>query len=553
MKKLLATILALVMALSLCSVSWATEYNGFVKGEKGANGMDTYSVDVTSQEQLQAAVKATDCFGANMIINIKNDITITGSWEPGYINGYGKSGKAGTGVVTVNGNGNKIIGLSDMLFSGSWAGKCALIVNDLTIANANIKVEKDDETKSKGVGAFLGSAEATTEVVFSNCHLVASHVEGGHWTGGFVGYSAGYSGDGSVFQTVKFTGCTVSGSTLTGKGSVGALMGHATGNAWTSVEVKNTSVTANEVTSTGSSDNKAGALFGTTGAAGTEKNGKTGGIVVEAVVEGNTVKSNGTPVTTIYGRQGSSEGKLELTGGCYDKMPIAEGDASWAAPNGSLAMAEVTGESGKITYNYGTDYIQAAATAEGVKTIIIKNGDVQLTGVNSGVTVKNTGEGKVTVNGTKEVKKGDAPYTVPTKTSGGYYYYPSTPGITAELNGTNKSATDYPGGDYGLVFRSTAAFSTFQGVQVDGKTLAKSNYTAEEGSTVVYLKAAYLKTLAAGKHTITILSTAGNTSMDFTIGGKSSSPQTFDAGVGIYTVTAVLSVTGMAWTAKKRH
>ena len=34
--------------------------------------------------------------------------------------------------------------------------------------------------------------------------------------------------------------------------------------------------------------------------------------------------------------------------------------------------------------------------------------------------------------------------------------------------------------------------------------------------------------------------------------GKTS-PKTFDAGVGIYAVTAVLSVTGMAWTAKKRH
>ena len=30
------------------------------------------------------------------------------------------------------------------------------------------------------------------------------------------------------------------------------------------------------------------------------------------------------------------------------------------------------------------------------------------------------------------------------------------------------------------------------------------------------------------------------------------SPKTFDAGVGIYAVIAVLSVTGMAWTAKKR-
>ena len=34
---------------------------------------------------------------------------------------------------------------------------------------------------------------------------------------------------------------------------------------------------------------------------------------------------------------------------------------------------------------------------------------------------------------------------------------------------------------------------------------------------------------------------------------KTGSPKTFDAGVGIYAVTAVLSVTGMAWTAKKRH
>lgn len=31
------------------------------------------------------------------------------------------------------------------------------------------------------------------------------------------------------------------------------------------------------------------------------------------------------------------------------------------------------------------------------------------------------------------------------------------------------------------------------------------------------------------------------------------SPKTFDAGVGIYAVTALLSVTGMAWAGKKRH
>ena len=235
--------------------------------------------------------------------------------------------------------------------------------------------------------------------------------------------------------------------------------------------------------------------------------------------------------------------KLTVTGGAFsnDVKDYVAAD---------LTTANIT-TSGETTYYVGKETVEAAAAkAPSGSTVTVTQGDAALKNVPSGVTVKNTNTGNVTVNGGTKVTMGNENgYTVPRS----YYYYPSTPGITAELNGTNKSATDYPGGDYGLVFRSTAAFSTFQGVQVDGKTLAKSNYTAEEGSTVVYLKAAYLKTLAAGKHTVTILSTSGNTSMDFTIGGKSSSPQTFDAGVGIYAVTAVLSVTGMAWTAKKRH
>ena len=234
--------------------------------------------------------------------------------------------------------------------------------------------------------------------------------------------------------------------------------------------------------------------------------------------------------------------KLTVTGGAFsnDVKDYVAAD---------LTTANIT-TSGETTYYVGKETVEAAAAkAPSGSTVTVTQGDAELKNVPSGVTVKNTNTGNVTVNGgTKVTKDNENGYTVPRS----YYYYPSTAGITAELNGTNKSATDYPGGAYGLVFRSTAAFSTFQGVQVDGKTLAKSNYTAEEGSTVVYLKAAYLKTLAAGKHTITILSTAGNTSMDFTIGGKTS-PKTFDAGIGIYAVTAVLSVTGMAWTAKKRH
>ena len=138
-------------------------------------------------------------------------------------------------------------------------------------------------------------------------------------------------------------------------------------------------------------------------------------------------------------------------------------------------------------------------------------------------------------------------------TTGGYYYSPSTPTITAALNGAaTKSATDYSGGIYGLTFKSTASFSSFQGVQVDGKTLDKSNYIAEEGSIEVYLKAVYLQTLAAGKHTVTILSTEGNATAEFTIGGSSTSPKTADAGVALYAAAALLSTAGLAWSSKRR-
>ena len=276
---------------------------------------------------------------------------------------------------------------------------------------------------------------------------------------------------------------------------------------------------------------------------------------------------------------------INVTGGPVDKTEndgaIQDGAAiSVVDRTGYKGLSDVTVTGGTFTAKAGNDAIKAYNWANNTETEFTAKDNVAVTGgtfssqvpseyvaADKRVRVDNANSYTIVTNGSitsgtyteeptvapgyKAVKNDDNTWRVERTSSGGYYYY--GPSITAVLNGTNKSATDYPGGDYGLVFRSTAAFSTFQGVQVDGKTLAKSNYTAEEGSTVVYLKAAYLKTLAAGKHTITILSTAGNTSMDFTIGGKSSSPQTFDAGVGIYTVTAVLSVTGMAWTAKKRH
>lgn len=152
-----------------------------------------------------------------------------------------------------------------------------------------------------------------------------------------------------------------------------------------------------------------------------------------------------------------------------------------------------------------------------------------------------------------------SPFVISTaaqSSSGGGYYYggASTPSISAvKTADAAKSATDYTSGIYGLTFRSTAAFSGFKGVQVDGRTIAAANYVAEDnGGIEVYLKAVYLRTLKDGRHTVTILSDAGNVTMNFTIGGVDS-PTTFDAGIGAYIGMALVSMGGMAWIRRRKR
>ena len=141
----------------------------------------------------------------------------------------------------------------------------------------------------------------------------------------------------------------------------------------------------------------------------------------------------------------------------------------------------------------------------------------------------------------------------PAGSSGGSSGGGTWPSITAEKTSPDAhSATDYTGGIYGLTFRSSASFASFRGVQVDGKTIDPSNYIAEEGSIVVYLKAVYLRTLKPGKHTVTILSSDGDATTSFTIGGNSS-PATGDAGLLPYAALALTGCTGVALTLRRKR
>lgn len=130
----------------------------------------------------------------------------------------------------------------------------------------------------------------------------------------------------------------------------------------------------------------------------------------------------------------------------------------------------------------------------------------------------------------------------------------STPDIQPILTAENaKSATDYSGGIYGLTFRASTGYGSFKGVKVNGKTIGAGNYIAEEnGGTEIYLKAAYLQTLAPGKYTMTVMTESGEVTTEFTVGGVMTAPKTADAGALVYLAMALSSYTGTALVARKR-
>ena len=160
------------------------------------------------------------------VIELLDDINMTGkNWTPVGVDGYN-----GQGVITLNGNGKTITGLSAPLFAGGFAGKSGIVIKDLTIAGADI----NDTTNDQGIGAFINCVDSMTRIELDNCHLKNSKIvsTGGARVGGLIGWTSGYNkpNDGPVDTKVTLTNCSVENVTIEAKGSVGGLIGHAGAN-----------------------------------------------------------------------------------------------------------------------------------------------------------------------------------------------------------------------------------------------------------------------------------------------------------------------------------
>ena len=523
MKKLLATILALVMALSLCTAAWAETTADCTGSCEHEAAIDSTHYD-TLQEAFDA-VKTGETVTLLKSITLNNSVTCLVNGIT--LNGNGKTITCATATKdTLNTTGKTAIS-----FGGKNAAGTVVWCTGVTVQNL----------KMEGMARFALYFHGGTVSRLENVNI-----SGNYW------YAINLFGT----HGATMVGCNISNSADLGNANEGGA------SIWSNVSSSNPLIL---------------------------QNSDVGIIGINKYTTDNTlapkikIEQGAKAQIRTYDDGVVSQNKALCiypeSAGTYSIYEQVDGSSTWTEIEDAYVAQTANGNKyislvGAVAAAGNNGTIKLLKDAD-LGTQTIDNLTVDLNGYKLGVeqvtitgmlSVKNdTGEGRVTGiggdNTANKIKAAsgyeaewvDGVIVVKKTTSNSYSYSPTIYAVKTAADA--KSATDYSGGIYGLTFIYTVNYSSFTGVQVDGKTLAKGNYIAEANgiNTEIYLKAVYLQTLAAGKHTITGLSPAGNASTEFTIGGKTTAPQTFDAGIGVYAVTAVLSITGMAWTAKKRH
>lgn len=263
---------------------------------------------VMTTAELRATLTAfTSAGSGDNIIEIGKDIVLKEgeTWTPAKVDGY-----HGAGVVTVFGNGHKISGLNAPLFAGGFAGNSGIVVKDLTLDGVKI----NDATSNLGIGAFVCDVDSMPTIELDNCHLTNSEMisTGGARVGGLIGWTSGYNkpNDGPVDTYIKITKCSVEGCTISAKGSVGGIIGHAGCNPATFHTITDCAVKNCVLTSTDDGGWRVGVVVGTA---------NVGKLTINNITEsGNTITQTGKTApehSNLYGRfVPDSTGELVIDG-----------------------------------------------------------------------------------------------------------------------------------------------------------------------------------------------------------------------------------------------
>ena len=483
MKKVLATILALVMALGLTATAWAAQPTPPAVAEK----------DGTTYTDLHQALEEAKNGGT---VKLLRDVELTDTWTP-----VGDSSTPFKG--TFDGDGHKITGLK--ITSGSYIGLFGYVGEGATIKNVNL-VGASVSGESR-VGALIGRIVGDATV--SNCSVdSASKVVGsGSNTGGLIG---------EAFGTIT--------------GTITVNLDHLTNHA----AVENTA----------------------------DAHSRAAGIIAQvtrgAIVTISSCKNHG-PIKTNNGyaggivaaKQGSSKVSFEncsnagaLTGSYTGSLIAWLVGGNWLSmTNSGDARAAI----GAVNIS-GTDGYTFYFTIDGEEYYIRKQGDTE--GSDTDTPFSELWDGKKTID-RAYMDRIIAFFNYAKSEQGEGGSFAAYPSDRAELFGHAWNTSDHTRMD--SMFGSNGwpeLLSRYNEAEKVNMTREMTN----DDFKVIWDKNILYSAPAPAPTPDSIPSTGGyyyypsTTTNDTTKG----SPKTFDAGVGIYAVTAVLSVTGMAWAAKKR-
>ena len=474
MKKVLATILALVMALSVTTAAWAAQPTPPAVAEKGG----------TTYTDLHQALEEAKNGGT---VKLLRDVELTGTWAP-----VGTSSEPFKG--TFDGDGHKITALN--ITSGSYIGLFGYVGEGAEIKNVNLVGA--NVFGEKRVGALIGQIKGNATV--SNCTVDStSHVTGSDSnTGGLIGEAAG----GITVKLEKLINyATVMNTENNGPSRAAGIIAQVTSGA--------------NVTITNCVNN--GAI--------TTNNGYAGGIVAAKQGSSKVSFENCSNAGTLTGNYTGSL-IAWLVGGNWLSMTNS-GDARDA-----IGAVNICRNNQAYTFYF---------TIDGEEYYLRKLGATE----DSDARFSELWDRKQTINRAYMNRIIDF-FAYAKEQNSNFANYPFK---RAELFAHAWNTSDHTKMDN--MFGAEGWRELLVGYNA-GK---EYNMTSDDFKVIWDEDILYSAPAPAPTPDLTP-STGGYyyypPTTDTKADGTKGSPKTFDAGVGIYAVTAVLSVTGMAWTAKKR-
>ncbi|WP_080800658.1 hypothetical protein [Arabiibacter massiliensis] len=234
-------------------------------------------------------------------------------------------------------------------------------------------------------------------------------------------------------------------------------------------------------------------------------------------------------VTPAQGKVFTDPPRMEATNAhVYKQLAWVEADSCYSGkidnPTGPVTIT-VTGEAKDPAYTATL----ITSGLKGASASLSKSTDIK---ANDTVTVTVTPEAGKAFASAPGIGATNATVGTPTKKADGSYTCAITGfsgnsniTVTGEATAADKpvikvtgNGTHVVGAGGTLTFTCSLPLEDLIKVFVDGKELDKANYDAKSGSTIVTLKAAYLDTLAEGKHTIKLSYTGDRAaSLDFTV------------------------------------